>query len=276
MGPVFARLKIVNKGFAHIIVVLGLVGIAVATIFILKPSKTSIDNPFQQQNTERVSWEFDNNSKSWRSLGTPPVCREPLVFPSPVDVSLVSGVLYPGQVRGGDYKAHGGFRFDGLENNLVNVYAPMDANLIEAAQHPSAGEFQYVLYFLDDCGIIYKLDHLRELTPKFAEIVSKIPMGGENDTRTTRIRPTVFTKKGELVATKVGLESNKNVFVDFGVYDLRQPNGVSYEGRNYFNIEQWGNHAICWLDNLEEADKVIVKSLPGADGQSGKNSDYCH
>ena len=265
-----------KKGFSFIIVLLILVGTATAAFFIFKPPKPTNNNPGQLQDNTQISWEFDINSKSWKAYGDPPDCREPLVFPSPVDIKLASGILYPGQTRSGDYKPHGGFRFDALENNLVDVYAPMDANLIEAARHPTSGETQYVLYFLDDCGIIYKLDHLRELTPKFDEILNKIPMGGENDTRTTRIRPAVFTKKGEHIATKVGLESNRNVFVDFGVYDLRKTNNVNYTSHEYYNIEQYGAHAICWLDNLEETDKKIAKSLPGADGQNGKKSDYCN
>ena len=34
-------------------------------------------------------------------------------------------------------------------------------------------------------------------------------------------------------------------------------------------------HAICWLENLEEPAKTVVLSLPGADDQNGKKSDYC-
>lgn len=254
---------------------LALTGIVTLGFIMLNNFRPSNGSPFRNARTP-VRWEFNNESKSWKAFGNPPACADPLVFPSPVDVHLASAILYPGQVRGGDYKPHGGFRFDGLDSNMVDVYAPMDATLVEAAQHPSLGEYQYVLYFANDCGIMYKLDHLRELTPKFEEIMSKIPMGGENDTRTTKVEPTVFTAKGEHIATKVGLESDHNVFFDFGVYDLRKTNGVDYTGSNYYNIEQYGGHAICWLDNLEEPAQSIVKNLPGADGKNGKKSDYCH
>jgi len=266
----------VKKSLISTIIILLLIGIILVTFFVFKTPKSSTNNPIQQQNRARISWEFDNKSKNWRAFGNHQDCLEPLIFPAPVDVKLASGVLYPGQERGGDYKPHGGFRFDGLISNEVNIYAPMDGNLVEAARHTSGSEVQYALYFLDDCGIVYKLDHIRELTPKFAEILSKIPMGGENDTRTTKVGPSIFTKKGELIATKVGLEATKNVFVDFGVYDLRKSNGVDYSGRNYYNVEQYGGHALCWLNNLEEPAKSIVKNLPGADGQNGKKSDYCH
>jgi len=34
-------------------------------------------------------------------------------------------------------------------------------------------------------------------------------------------------------------------------------------------------HAVCWFDLLSPADEGIVRSLPPADGVSGKTSDYC-
>lgn len=220
-----------------------------------------------------VSWEFDQNTKVWQAIGVPPNCPEPFTFPSPIDVTLATSVLYPGQVRGGDYKAHGGFRLDNLSGNDVNVYAPFDGKLVQAARHTQGSEVQYVLYFTNDCGMAYKLDHLLKVTEKFEKIFENVPLAGDNNTRTTQINPPVFTSKGELVATKVGLSGN--VFFDFGVYDLRKTNGVNYKGRNIYNVEQYGGHALCWLDYLEESDKSIAKGLPGADGQSGKTSDYC-
>ena len=247
---------------------------AIAVFLILKIPESSKNNSIQQTGGE-VSWQFDQTSKTWQNTGSSPPCPEPLTFPSPVDINLVSGILYPGQVRGGDYKAHGGFRFDNLQSNEVKVYAPLDARVVQAARHTQGGEIQYVLYFINDCGIMYKLDHLLEVTEKFQNIMESIPLAGDADTRTTQVNPSVYVAKGELVATKVGLEKTKNIFFDFGVYDLRKTNGVDYSSRNYFNIEEHGMYAICWLDNLEEPTKSIAKSLSGADGQMGKTSDYC-
>src|SRR3989344_2332547 len=173
-----------------------------------------------------VIWQFDFNTKQWLASGKPPSCLDPFVIYSPIDVRLADGILYPGQIRGTDYKPHGGFRFDNLENNEVDVYASFDASLVKAARHLESGEIQYSLYFINDCGFMYKLDHLRELTDKFEEILDKVPMGAEGDSRTTEINPPVFISKGEHIATKVGIESNKNVFMDFGLYDLREKNGV--------------------------------------------------
>ena len=226
---------------------------------------------------EGVTWIFYQDSSQWSFAGKPPACSEPWVFPSPADIKSASSILYPGQVRGGDYKPHGGIRFDNLENNEVDVYAPMDGNLFMAARHLESEEVQYSLYFTNDCGIMYKLDHLRELTGKFNDIMEKIPMKGSGDTRTTQIVPSVFVGNGEHIATKIGFEANKNIFLDFGVYDLRKTNGVVYgeEFRAQFqNIDQFGTHALCWLDYLEEKDRSIAKSLPGGDGKKRKTSDY--
>ncbi|HEY4481503.1 MAG TPA: hypothetical protein VI489_01480 [Candidatus Brocadiaceae bacterium] len=249
---------------ALIIIILG------AGIFFFTQNKK--DSIPQNTSSNGAIWMFDG--KSWSANIMPPACTEPLVFNSPVDVSLASGILYPGQIRGGDYKAHGGFRFDSLKSNEVNVYAPFDGSLVQAARHTQGSEVQYALYFINDCGIMYKFDHLLELTDKFNKIMQTVPLKGDGDTRTTFINPSVFTSKGELVATKVGLSGN--VFFDFGVYDLRQKNGVDYSTRDYYNIEQYGAYAICWLDNLEGSDKAVAKALPGADGQNGKISDYCN
>ncbi|MEK6760897.1 MAG: hypothetical protein AABX93_03160 [Nanoarchaeota archaeon] len=239
-------------------------------------SSNKIEDFFAQD--AKIDWYFDMESKNWKVSGAPPECDEPLIFPSPADIKLASSILYPGQIRGGDYKPHGGIRFDGLENNGVDVYAPMDGNLFMAARHLESGEVQYSLYFTNDCGMLYKLDHLRELTSKFNSIMEKIPMGGEGDSRTTQIFPSIFVGKGEHVATKIGIEANKNIFFDFGVYDLRKTNGVVYDEEfraKFYNIDQFGTHALCWLDYLEGEEKNIAKSLQGGDGISGKTSDYC-
>ncbi|HLE49053.1 MAG TPA: hypothetical protein VI819_03425 [Patescibacteria group bacterium] len=220
-------------------------------------------------------WDFEYETKTWKSVGSPPTCPDPFTFPAPADLSLASGILYPGQIRGGDYKPHGGARFDNLPNNELNVYSPFDGKLYQAARHLESGEMQYSLYFINDCGMMYKLDHLRKLTDKFERLLEPIPTGAEGDSRTTMINPAVFISKGELVATEVGIIKTKNVFFDFGVYDLRQRNGVDYSGKDYFNIEQYGMHGVCWMDYLQEPDKSLSYSLPGADGQSGKKSDYC-
>ena len=228
---------------------------------------------------EIVRWEYDMDREEWVSFGSLSVCAEPFTFPSPVDVSLASSVLYPGQLRSGDYKPHGGFRFDTLGTNAVDIYAPFDAWLYQAARHLESGEVQYSLYFYTGCGMSYKLDHLRTLTPEYETLLEDIPLGAEGDSRTTFFSPLVFVPAGEHIATEIGIIEGQNVFFDFGVYDLREKNGVVYDAsfrEQQVNVGQYGAYAICWFDSLEGGDSEIVWALPPGDSVSGSESDYCY
>ncbi|MFZ2152542.1 MAG: hypothetical protein WAV41_00595 [Microgenomates group bacterium] len=263
------------------IIIFVIVILLITTSVVLYPqSKNSVKSPFTSGN-DILSWTFDG--QSWQARGSPPLCPDPLTLSSPVDLRQVSGILYPGQERGNDYKPHGGFRFDNNINNQIDVYAPMDGSLFKAARHLESGEVQYSLYFINNCGFMYKLDHLRELTAKFNEILDKIPMGVEGDSRTTEVSPAIFVARSQHIATKVGFEyfkggyKDKNIFVDFGLYDLRKTNGVNYDSAfraKHPNINEYGTSAVCWFDYLSSEDEAIVRSLP-ATGNSGKTSDYC-
>lgn len=236
--------------------------------------------PFPINNRE-VSWNFDFDNKQWQVKGDPPECQEPLVFSSPVDVNLASGILYPGQERGGDYKAHGGFRFDNRDTNDVEVRAIMDGIILKASKYLEDGEKQILLFYVNDCGIMMMHDHILTLSPRLEEALSTLPLGKEGDSRTTYMEQKVFIKKGEILATEVGsrnFQGQKNIGIDFGLYDLRKTNGVNYDSgfrAKFPMIDEYGTHAVCWLDYLEQSDKSIAKGLPGGDGKNGKSSDYC-
>jgi hypothetical protein len=255
--------------------VLGIIIFASVFFFFLRPKNDPLHSSLLSNGG--ISWSF--NGEDWSANSTPPECPDPLIIESPVNVNLASGILYPGQVRGGDYKPHGGFRFNNLlGTNKVDVYAPMDGNLVRASRHLAMGEIQYSLYFINDCGIMFKLDHLLELTPKFQKTLETIPQGAEGDSRTTGISSALFVKQNEQIATKVGFEKSRNIFFDFGLYDLRRKNGVVYDSvfrQNHDGINEFGVHALCFLDYLKEKDQQFVKSLP-AGGIEGKVSDYCN
>lgn len=262
-----------------VLILIGVFGVGIV-LFLVVWNRVNLQN--NSSKSSNVSWDFDyGGTNTWKVSGNPPACSDPLVIDPPVDVNLASGILYPGQYRGGDYKPHGGFGFDNSGTNEVSVTAPIDGYLVSASGYLERGEVQYLLFFINDCGIMYKLDHLLTLAPKFAEIMGKIPTGEEGDSRTTRIDPKVFVAKGEVIATEIGFrnfEGRKNIGVDFGLYDLRTTNEAS-KNSDYRNKhkgeEQQGFTALCWLDNLTEPSKSIVKNLPAADGESGKTSDYC-
>ena len=199
-------------------------------------------------------------------------CPTPLLQ-SPVDLSKVTSILYPGQERGGNYKAHGGFGFDDATDNSVTVEIPLDGKITRVARYRELGEVQYLFEFEGNCGVSFRLDHLRELTAKFEAVVGAFPI--KEDSRTDLVNPPVAVMLGEVIATEVGFLNN--VFLDFGVYDMRQKNEASRDpawagAHSQFPADSYG---ICWLDALPQADSLVVKALPSRDGASGKKSDYC-
>lgn len=198
-------------------------------------------------------------------------CPAQPMLKSPADLSLATAVLYPGQTRGNDYKPHGGLRFDGSKTDDITVRAPMDANLTSGSRYIEQGEVQVLLEFSAPCGIKYRFDHLLTLSDKFQKAVdTTLPAAKPDDSRTTNFNPAIEVTTGEVIATAVGFKKTGNVGFDFGVYDMRQPNGTNQTGN------ELAKHAVCWLkDWLPASDVAILATLPGGDGKSGKTSDYC-
>lgn len=235
---------------------------------------TPLEVPAPEENITpqavEVSWYFDGSS--WAHLGSPPACP-PLVFQSPVDTTLVYSVLYPGQLRGGNYKAHGGFRFDGLDNGDITVRAPMDGYVYQGSRYLEGGRVQYLFDIINPCGILHRFDHLYILSDKFAALAANFSEPTDGDSRTTGT-PRTPVAAGEIIATSVGL--NGNVFVDWGVYNLRQKNSASSDPA--WLAQHPGSqepYALCWLGMLPPEDSSRAAALPGGDYTSGKQSDYC-
>ena len=277
-----------KKGLIGIIIIIILIA---AGIFLFNNSRnknTSNDDTFnivgdseqkiplgheeivKEETKIQVFWEYDNG---WSSQGNPPKCPDPLILKSPVDVSLATSILYPGQIRGGSYNPHGGFRFDNSKKEDIIVRAPLDGYIRQGSRYLQDGEVQYLFDFINSCGIWYRFDHLYKLSPKLAAIAETFPEPVEDDSRTTGVQNAEVVE-GEIIGEQVGVEGN--VFLDFGVYDLRQKNDASKDPswNPDYSISQ-ASYAICWLDLLSSKDSTIVKQLPGADSTNGKKSDYC-
>jgi hypothetical protein len=213
-----------------------------------------------------VTWNFVD--EAWRASGTPPACATPLLQ-APADLSLATALLYPGQTRGGNYKSHGGFRFDrpGQNNNLT-VTAAMAASVYRGARYIESGEVQYLFDFVAECGVMIRLDHLLTLSPKFQTIADGLPPASASSATTFITGQTVTA--GETIATAVGFRNPANVSFDFGVYDLRK--------RNPATTTRTGElipYGICWLDHMSASNNALVRSLPPGDGVAGTTSDYC-
>ena len=222
-----------------------------------------------------VRWMF--TGETWQASGAPPACPTPLVFTTPVDLARVTSILYPGQSRGGGYRPHGGFRFDGPgESGSIAVIAPLAAEITRAARYLERGELQYLFEFVNACGIMYRFDHLRNLSARLQQAAAVLPAANEGDSRTADVPAGLAVTAGETLAEGLGAPVAGNVFVDWGVYDLRSSNQASMNGAWLAqHRDEFSPFAICWLDNLAPGDAAVVRSLPPS-GDSGSRSDYCH
>ena len=148
----------------------------------------------------------------------------------------------------------------------VTVTSAISGTVSRGVRYIEAGVVQYLFDIISPCGVMMRLDHLRELSPKFAAIAATLPPAAET-TQTTQLTG-YSVSAGETIATAVGM--NANVSFDFGIYDLRSRNPATAQMTG--ELRPYG---ICWLDSLPTADSQRVRALPAADGVMGKTSDYC-
>jgi hypothetical protein len=105
-----------------------------------------------QTTTQAVTWQWDGSG--WKASATAPDCKDPLEFTqTAVDTARIESILYPGQIRGGNYKPHGGFRLK--SSNTADVKAITDGTVASGARYIEQGETQYMLTIVNDCGIAY-------------------------------------------------------------------------------------------------------------------------
>jgi len=219
-----------------------------------------------------IRWSF--NGTTWSPNGTPPSCSDPFVLQTPVDMSLVTMALWPGQQRGA-YVAHGGFHFDSNEHNDITVRAPIGSHLVQASRYLEGDDEQILLFFSVPCGFFYRFDHVRTVSPKIADALKFIPAPTSGDSRTTFVNPPVWVEQGEVIASSVGIIPS-NIFVDFGLYDVRAPNNImpNPAWANLFAADkEFGHYGVCFFDYLPGNDGETMRSLPT--GKEGKTSDFC-
>ncbi len=236
-----------------------------------------------------ITWSSGGDG-TWITLpydSTPPACPDPLVLDLPTpDFAKATSIAYPGQSRvgkfeglGGNYKAHGGIRFQDNPDNNIRVVMPFNGSVVSATKDLVEGEYQYGFRIINACGVMISFGHLHDLTPELKAIADKLPDRPAGDSRATKIEPAVPFKRGDTVATVIGFTNSKNVGFDYGVYDLRTNNEASkdeaYRAAHGGQPAETAFHGLCWLDNLNEADKAAAKRLPGTDQVAGKQSDYC-
>ncbi len=263
--------------------VLGYIGWLVYSQFNKAPVPTAQESTSQPQpdTTNAPSWMLTGDGyQIGMGSEAAPACPEKIVSKFPVDVTKVTGVLYPGQTRGGNYKPHGGMRFDTVTDNKVTVIAPFDGTVMNGAAYLAdtpGKDVQYTFDIMNDCGTMYRMGHFYTLSPELADIAKAFPAPVAGDSRTTQVKP-VKIKAGTVLATVVGTVSDHNTFFDWGVYNWNTPNAISTDANwaaNSLHQNSLAKHAICWFDQLSNADEKAIRALPPGDPTSGKNSDYC-
>jgi len=226
----------------------------------------------------QVTWSFNGNA--WQASGQAPTCEQPLAIDSPVDVTKVNAILYPGQIRGGDFKPHGGLGIEGATTNDLEVRTVRNAYLYRGSRYIEQGETQYLFDFIDSCGVMFRFDHLLTLSPEFQKYADKLPAAQPDMSQTTVFNDYPDIKAGTLVGTKVGFTKNQNVFFDFGVYDLRQANAASktdlYQtDQQRIQDKEQSFYALCWIDLLQGEAKSTVQALKPRNSAEA-TSDYCN
>lgn len=264
-----------------IVIVVGIIGLLGWKAFELTKKKdASKPAESSQGQAAATSFIWRQTEAGWEAQGNVPACPEQPLLKAPADLSKVTSVLYPGQTRGGNYKTHGGLRFDTTKDNTITVVAPFDGYIVKAARNFAQGttEVQYDFDIMSNCGIMTRIGHLRELPASMQKIVEQLPEPTA-DSRIETLREPVRVAQNEVLATKVGLTSEQNTFFDWGVYDYRQENEASKQASYKTNHPQgdlaW--HAVCWLQDgwLPVSDQATLSALPAGDPTSGKSSDYC-
>ena len=77
----------------------------------------------------------------------------------------------------------------------------MPARILRASRYLASGEIQYTFDFVNDCGIMYRFGHLRDLAPRFQALADALPAPVELDSRSTQISGNLTVELGELVGT---------------------------------------------------------------------------
>ena len=153
--------------------------------------------------------------------------------------------------------------------------APVGAYLVQVGRYLEGTDSQYLLFFSVPCGFFYRFDHVRSVPAKLAEAFEDILPPISTDSRTYYLNPPLWIELGEVVGTSVGIAPS-NIFLDFGLYDVRTPNNAVPDPAwpdLFAGDKEFGHYGVCFFDYLPGTDGETMRSLPT--GKEGTNSDYC-
>ena len=244
------------------------------------PSQTKAEASDAPANTSLISWQI-NKDKMWRSNNTPVACGplDELFSIFPIDISILMQFARPGRATtmGNDpiYVAHGSLRADNTPHDQISVKFPATGFSLYAVNRRTesyidSDEEQVKLEFMHPCGILLRLDHLAQLSDRWATIIQDVPV--TSDSRVTFFpQHTHFVTQGEVIANGIGHASN--TYLDFGVYDLRQNNNIAnYIATDWPEYQGSADHGICWPLLFSTEIETLLYSLPAG---AVATSDYC-
>lgn len=190
-----------QAGFAHIIIPIVAIVLVIAVGFVAwqafnKPKAP--DNTAQQPastappaNDAPSELLWQQGEGGWRTMSAAPDCPAQPMMKAPADLTKATGVLYPGQTRGGNYKPHGGFRFDGSKNADIKVTAPIDGFIVRGGSYIAEDTVQYTLDIMNNCGVMYRLGHFAALPANLQKIADTWPAPSA-DSRTQMVNALIY------------------------------------------------------------------------------------
>lgn len=286
-----------ERGITHVIIFVLVVVVSGAIIFtgsrVIKLNKNHNNKHYADSTVVKLDNTQKTNQQDTRTTdSSPPTkaadCSNRLSLQTPVDLTMVSGILLPGQWRNNeqglitDYKSHGGFRFDNFEPDAITVKAPMDAKITSASHYWQTDDkqIQYLLTFTTDCGVMYRFDHIKEVAPQLKGIFEPpFPAAVYNNSFTTDLKAPIKVKAGDTIAVSVGLSKSsvipKSVFVDFGVWDTTKENEAAKDAAfaKLHSEDRMARIGLCWIDLLPSDDAAKVKKLDIS--SQNQKSDFC-
>jgi hypothetical protein len=248
------------------------------------PSKTPTPtgSPTNSAAKSTASWQFDFKTSTWKSQGDVPKCSSPLIATGALlDFSKVVSFVQPGQVRGGSYKPHAGLRWSEYGGYVkgITITAPFDGEIVGVAQYTTEGIYQFLVNIVNPCGVMLRLGHMQAPSDFMKGIFKNVPAPQENDSRETFVSG-VFIKKGQVIATEVGMPApaspdSLGTFMDLGIVDLHGKNSVLPAGFSSNADPKYSLYSVCWYegDYFSQADRTIVQNLPFSNGDP--TSSYC-
>ena len=257
-----------------VVIVLAIVGFAAFRVNSNKSSKNIDSNTSDSAENATSTQENVASTVANEDVDSTTDCSSEPTLPLPVDLTRIKSILYPGQVRGGNFKPHGGFILSGTNN--ADITLPIDAKVIDGVRYIESGEVQYLFDFEADCGYRFRLDHLHTLTEEMQTLADTLPEPTA-ESRTTNVESKQI-KAGTVIATRVGFLKTSNTSFDFGFYDMNTQNEASKATdwpTDFQYTTELATHGTCWLDYLSTENVTSVKALPAGDGFQGKNSVYC-